>query len=456
MTGVWVTNDVISATRMNEKTIFQGTGAAISGITTYAGMLVFCTSSGSGFIADTLYKRNAANTSWSPLNIGQSGDQVYPLNTTSGDYAFGSSAVASSVYTNSASYSDNFSSDNFTDTGSGINVSGGVLNWTADRTATTSNTYDDLQTRLGVALDSTAFVIRFKLVISTYTPGSDTDGEIIYFTVSTLSNQDYTSSGDHVGMFIFATTSAATIDTINYNGAGLPAGPGVDTFATVPSATTYYVEWIKSGDDFTTNLYSDSGFSTLIESEVSTVSGVTGLRYFRVVSLHGVNKNHVITGTIDDLQIWNGVTTTGSNPASNILDGNTGTSWRSASENNPNIYFDLGAAKEFHALMLNIDKTNTTETEIQIRASTDTTFTSGETVRTILISDFTDDTNRFLTIPRAITDKRYVQIYGSSNSVALAINEAKYLTKSAADFEKGHFHYYLSPTNTSSNTLDSN
>ena len=65
MTGVWATADVITAARMNEKTIFQGTGAAISGLaTTYPGMLAFCTSTGSGFTANHLYERNAADAAW--------------------------------------------------------------------------------------------------------------------------------------------------------------------------------------------------------------------------------------------------------------------------------------------------------------------------------------------------------------------------------------------------------
>ena len=128
--------------------------------------------------------------------------------------------------------------------------------------------------------------------------------------------------------------------------------------------------------------------------------------------------------------------------------------WRSTTETNPNIYYDLGSDKDLAGLLINVDKTNTTETEINIRCSTDATFTSGEVVRTILISDFTDDVDRFITIPRLLADKRYVQIYGSSgSSVKLALNYIKYIAPS--DFVRKHFHYYLDPT-ISSNSLDSN
>lgn len=70
MTGVWATADTITAARMNEKTIFQGTGAAISGLaTTYPGQIVFCTSTGSGFTLNGLYVRNSANTLWEAVRI---------------------------------------------------------------------------------------------------------------------------------------------------------------------------------------------------------------------------------------------------------------------------------------------------------------------------------------------------------------------------------------------------
>jgi hypothetical protein len=54
----------VTYTKLNQKTLFVGTGAAIAAATTYAGMLAFCTSSGSGFVINTLYECNAANTAW--------------------------------------------------------------------------------------------------------------------------------------------------------------------------------------------------------------------------------------------------------------------------------------------------------------------------------------------------------------------------------------------------------
>lgn len=76
MTGVWVTNDTITAARMNEKSIFQGTGAAISGLTTYAGMIVFCTSTGSGFTIERTYQRDSTNSSWRDITPNTSIQEI--------------------------------------------------------------------------------------------------------------------------------------------------------------------------------------------------------------------------------------------------------------------------------------------------------------------------------------------------------------------------------------------
>ena len=209
-----------------------------------------------------------------------------------------------------ADYTDDFSTDNFTDTGSLQYVSGGVLNWASDRESSTSNTYDDMQTRLGEAVDSTAFVIRYKHHITNITQGSLPQGEIIYWTLSTLTNESYSTAGDHVGLQLFVVNNTLNYSLNNKNGVGLAAGNGEVVFSTTPTTGDIWIEWIKNGDNFKINLYSDSTYSTLIESQNYTTSGVTGLRYFRVVNIHGTDPDHSVTGYLDDLQIFNGITST--------------------------------------------------------------------------------------------------------------------------------------------------
>lgn len=443
MTGVWVTNDTISATRMNEKTIFQGSGAAIAGLTTYSGMLAFCTSSGSGFVVDTMYQRNTANTTWIATGTGRSGDQVYPLSVTIGDYTAPAAPVASS------NRGFNFSSSTgWTTTDSGalnVDTVGGTIDFNTDTTNVVL--YYDL-----TSISDSGCNIRFKYTCANF---SATVANIQYFLICLSDNtSNIVTSNDSIG-FGVRVDSAGSLYQAVYGDGGTPRA-NTQNFAESVGAETFYIEIKRtSTTSFTVSLYSDAAYTTLVEAETVTIPAtITGLRYIKLLTL-AENATNELNGTIDDMSY----NTTASTPGGfevNVIDDSTSTSWISATENNPNIYVDLGSAKELHAIALNIDKTLTTETEIQVRASTDTTFTSPEVVRTLAVSDFTDDTWRFITIPRATTDKRYVQLYGSSNSVILAVNEVKYLTKSAADFEKGHFHRYISPTNSGDNGLDSN
>ena len=136
----WDTADVLTKARLNQKNIFVGTGSQINVLTpTFTGMIVFCTTSGSGFSANIYYKRNYTNTSWSPIGVDES--PYLTVSTTIGDYTTPASATASSETGTTATITDNFSSDNFTDVGSGIEVSGGVLGGSFNRSATNNGSY---------------------------------------------------------------------------------------------------------------------------------------------------------------------------------------------------------------------------------------------------------------------------------------------------------------------------
>src|SRR3990167_10590366 len=71
--------DSYSAARLNQKTVFVGTGTQINALsTTYPGQLSFATSATAGFTADTLYERNAANNAWNAIEYSETAE----LNTT--------------------------------------------------------------------------------------------------------------------------------------------------------------------------------------------------------------------------------------------------------------------------------------------------------------------------------------------------------------------------------------
>lgn len=114
----------------------------------------------------------------------------------------------------------------------------------------------------------------------------------------------------------------------------------------------------------------------------------------------------------------------GTATAADTYDGSTSTYWLSTSEANPAIYWDFGSARDHVAFAINLRTTDTTVTQIKLRISTDTTFTDGETVRLINVSDFTNNTWRFILINRTSIDARYVQMYGIGTGV-LAVYEFK-------------------------------
>lgn len=77
--GTVAVGDAITAALGNNKMLLIDTGANINAATTYPGQVAYCTSSGSGFTADTMYIRNAANNAWNviivPSWVGESAEQ---------------------------------------------------------------------------------------------------------------------------------------------------------------------------------------------------------------------------------------------------------------------------------------------------------------------------------------------------------------------------------------------
>jgi hypothetical protein len=68
----WSGEDNISAARMNAKTIWQGTGTQLNGLSPlYPGQIVVSLDASAGFNADFVYYRSADNQSWKPLSMAK-------------------------------------------------------------------------------------------------------------------------------------------------------------------------------------------------------------------------------------------------------------------------------------------------------------------------------------------------------------------------------------------------
>ena len=65
---VFATDDSDFTNKLNKKTLVVGTGTQLNSLTTtYAGQVVYCTVTGSGFTADHRYMRNVANNVWTKI-----------------------------------------------------------------------------------------------------------------------------------------------------------------------------------------------------------------------------------------------------------------------------------------------------------------------------------------------------------------------------------------------------
>ena len=208
-------------------------------------------------------------------------------------------------------FEDDFSgADNWTDTGSGwgVNTTTDVIDFNAD---SPHNVTEGLYYDLGSALSS-VFTIRFKLTIANFNVGSSSIENHLYFGVSDSTSHVRTQTQDIIGIHSTHWTGGnADWKTMTANNAALP-GTRDYTFTHALQAETLYVQ-IKSlsSSQFQVDLYSDSGYSTLIESSGAQSHSATGLRYLKFQQRDNApsGDNHTLNGTIDDVEVYDGATT---------------------------------------------------------------------------------------------------------------------------------------------------
>jgi len=382
---------------------FVGTGTQIAAICpTYSGMNVFATDTTSCFIIDKAYTRNAANCAWvRDASLGQALDQLYPLNTTIGDYSQPCTAVATSVAFTQCTIMNNLAGRD-----SAHNMS-----------VTLTRVGEKVETACSALIGKVIEKVSLELKANGSPSGTGTlrirDAcDVIKATIGSINVAT-------LGCF-------APIDFINFDNCYVTVENDRIVFEHCCSTACNFV---GVGVDLSDGFDGGNSVSTLFNGGCWTDESC---------------RDSAMA-----------IFTRGS-PATNAVDDCTASPWQSMCENNPAIYVDMGSAKELVAFAIRFDTVVTTETEVQIRYSTDATFTAGETVRTLLISDFTDDTYRFISIPRQSADKRFIQIFGSNNSKVMRIFEIKYLDKSAAQFDREHYHEFLDTTSTASSYTDSN
>ena len=207
-------------------------------------------------------------------------------------------------------FEDDFSSDNWTDVGTQIGVSGGKMVWNALRSGSNQGSYYDIGT---ANISETEWVLDFTLDIDVMTEG-DTNA---YFTIglSDTSTMNVNTSQDFIGLLTFLSTSSANNSRFMATGAnGGTTISGTDFTTSDPQTLGLFYVRIRrtSATECKVAIYSNSDYSTLVEEQTVTItSGLTGLRYLKLTNLtvSGAGTG-VFNGTMDNVKYYNSTTST--------------------------------------------------------------------------------------------------------------------------------------------------
>lgn len=364
--------------------------------------------------------------------------QVYPYSIVKGDYTIPTNAVATSEIV-SDFFEQYTTNTGWTPVGSNVTVDDAV----ADVCRFAAATADDnrVHKALGFTLSDSLWIYETEMIFA-FSASLD----VIPFCLSAGTGAPTTASQDAIIFFINGGTPNMIV-SYKDGAAGLANGTG--TPVTFSASTQYYLRLERtSTTNIKISIFTDAARTTHEGNSPqnftipSTVGGLTTLQ-------HGVRdtaSGATVTGTIDNSFIQDNASSIANFPATNVLTDNTTDKWKTASVAAPAIYVDMNGAEDGAAILFNIDKTDTTITEVTLRASTDITFASSEDVRTVLVADLDDDSDEFYRFDRLDVDKQYYQLIGTGTGV-LVMNKLFVLTPS--DYARRHRHKDISVSDTS-------
>ena len=310
----------------------------------------------------------------------------------------------------------------------------------------------DLQQILGggVNASDTAWVLRFKLDITTYV-ASENPSSALVIGISNQATSNGAASQNGIGFEVGNGFNDIVYRLQTANGVPWARGSAEATFTETPAVEITYVEVVRSSaTDVTISMFSSDAYTPAVLLEAQTynaVVGTTGLRYVSVKSDIQTTTNNRLVGNVTEFQFWNN-TTAATSSCAQAIDDNIATSWKSSTETNPNIYVDMASSTATSNLAL-YPNAGTTETEIKIQSSTDALSWTDQ--RTITWSNLTEGAWNYIRFN--LIAARYWRIYGNSgNSVILEIDEIKVLDGvSDANVRNLHGHIPISSSDTSLN-----
>lgn len=185
-----------------------------------------------------------------------------------------------------------------------VNPTTDVLDFSCASNSINTNIYRDI----GIAnISDTSWILRFKLDITTLVKEVGVNQMRLYISLNSLHALGDPQTEDGLGMLISYRSGNDLIHGyIDNGGTSAQTSTGI-----VPSATTYYVEFVRlDADNFRIRLFSDSTYTTQLSTNTITISSAyTGLRYFGVQHYTETGTTNNIVGTIDNILFANNRTT---------------------------------------------------------------------------------------------------------------------------------------------------
>jgi len=216
-------------------------------------------------------------------------------------YRFKASTLVNSTYTEDMSDTTGWT---FADTGA-ANVTGGSLSYSLNRNGSNdAASYD-----FGSTISDTKFVLRFSRTPTNHSHSSGSNC-IGFFGLSDNTSGQGTSQ-DFIG-FNFASNDNDGCTT--KNGTTLVANSVGNHSDKHTSGTKYYEIKRNSATEVVFTVYNNSDFTGVYwtKTEDSLSSSITSLRYFKWANWHSSGSGSCnVTGTIDDLELWDNVTSAG-------------------------------------------------------------------------------------------------------------------------------------------------
>ena len=225
--------------------------------------------------------------------------------------------ITNPVTQETATLDDDFSTDNWTDSGSDISVDA-VTNNRLDYTVSNSVPQDDataydLQDVLGSGInaDDEKWCMRFKHDLTSYSTNTAANGKNLCVYLSDKDQDTEANNGTQsgIGMRLVTFSSNNLIRTRYKSNGNWMDGLGSNLSRALQQELLYIEIKRISRNKMQLNLYSDSEFSILLESQEETMSeNPINLRYIKVqleTSAGSPTGNFV--GHIDDLSFWNGI-----------------------------------------------------------------------------------------------------------------------------------------------------